>query len=606
MFHDIIKNNEKSLLPKYNNRNNINGILSYNEFEKKINYLLKHKQVISVHDFLTNKYNKDNDNCILTFDDGLLCHYKLVYPLLLKKNIKASFYISGLPIFEKRVIISHKIQFLITCFKDELDKLLYDISEIFNRKETELFSNLWNNNKISNHIKNTWCSAEIFITNLLRKSEYFYICNELFDKHILKKNNITEECFVNNFYLSEKNIQEMIENGMEIGAHGYSHTIQDTNEDILKVRNLLVKIKVKDFIFTYPNGYEKHNVIYKNNEFKIGFTTQQGNIETTHDKLLLPRFNCTNIKTTNKKIVLCGIQIQGIDICKFLIENNINIDYIVTIDEKKSIKCKASGWIDYSEFAKNYSIPIYYCKKYSLKNKDDLSFFQKEKFDILLLGGWQRLLPKNILDTLNYGALGQHGSSELLPRGRGRSPINWSIIMNRKRLVWNIFFITPGIDDGDIIDYRIIDINDFDTCNTIYKKISIIIKHMYLENIPKIFQNNIKLVPQKGQVTFYNKRTPSDGIIDWTKSINDIYNLVRAVTKPYPGAFTYNGFDKIFIWKAQPFDKNILYYNKSLGEVVEVFDDNTFIVNCCDGTILITEHTANNIYKGDILSLSIK
>ena len=102
------------------------------------------------------------------------------------------------------------------------------------------------------------------------------------------------------------------------------------------------------------------------------------------------------------------------------------------------------------------------------------------------------------------------------------------------------------------------------------------------------------------------KEHPADGLIDWEKSISDIYNLVRAVTKPYPGAFTYNGFDKIFIWKAQPFDKNILYTNKSLGEVVEVFDDNTFIVNCCDGTILVTEHTANNIYKGDILSLSIK
>ena len=171
--------------------------------------------------------------------------------------------------------------------------------------------------------------------------------------------------------------------------------------------------------------------------------------------------------------------------------------------------------------------------------------------------------------------------------------------MNRKRIIWNIFKITPGIDDGKIIDYRIININDFDNCNTIYKKIAIIVKNMYLENIPKIFSNTVNLLPQIGEPTFYNKRTPEDGKINWNLSKNEIYNLIRAVTHPYPGAFTYNSFDKIMIWKAQPFDSNILYYGKQNGEIVEIFDDSSFLVNCCDGTLLVTEHTANNIYIGD-------
>lgn len=59
------------------------------------------------------------------------------------------------------------------------------------------------------------------------------------------------------------------------------------------------------------------------------------------------------------------------------------------------------------------------------------------------------------------------------------------------------------------------------------------------------------------------------------------------------------------IWKCQPFDYNILYNNKNVGEVVEIFNDNSFVVNCCDGTILITEHNSNPIYVGDILSNEI-
>ena len=71
----------------------------------------------------------------------------------------------------------------------------------------------------------------------------------------------------------------------------------------------------------------------------------------------------------------------------------------------------------------------------------------------MILGGWQRLVPDKILKTLKYGGLGQHGSSEFLPKFRGRSPLNWSIIMGKRRLIWNLFVMTSGIDDGDIVDF---------------------------------------------------------------------------------------------------------------------------------------------------------
>ena len=600
MFHDVI-GFEENKIPYNKLRVKINGIIDYNEFENKIKYINNNFTVISFDNYIMNNYDVNNNNCILTFDDGLKCHLNIVFPILKKYNLIGSFYISGLPIFEKKVIGSHKIQFIISKYDNNLNILLKKIKDLFtpiNNKNEEL-SKLWNDLSISSIINNTWSSHEIFITKLLRNPKYCYILDTLFEQEILNENILTESDFCDMFYLNRDDIVKMHNEGMEFGGHGYYHNSNDTIKEINSIKQFLIQINVKNLLYSYPNGTTNIKDLQSLN-FSVGLTTENETIKKNTNKMLLPRINCTKIYESNS-IALCGIQEQGLDICRFLINNNITISYLITIDKNLANKNNASGWVDYEEFSKQFNIPIYYCKTYSLKHEEDINFFKKNNFNILLLGGWQRLLPKNILDTINIGAIGQHGSSELLPRCRGRSPINWSIILNRKRLVWNIFVITPGIDDGKIIDSKIIEINNHDDCNTLYKKIGIIVKKMYLDNIPKLLNNSYSYYSQIGQPTYYEKRIPEQGYIDWNNSLNDIYNLVRAVTYPYPGAFTFNGLKKIMIWKCQPFDYNIIY-NKNIGEIVEVFDDNSFVVNCCDGTLLITEHDSKNHNIGDILS----
>lgn len=595
MFHDVNKLNDEILSKS---RYKINGLLDMETFEKKLEYLIQNYHIIKLVDFVNKKYDNYDNKCIITFDDGLLCHYTCVYPILKKLNIPGVFFISGLPLVEKKIITSHKIQFLL--YNNDKTFIFNKTINILKKHNYDV-ELLWNENKISHIKNNTWPSIEVFLTKIFRQLEFKWIIDKLFDQYVLK--NITENQFVDMFYMNIEHIKFLYNNGHEIGGHGYYHDIRDNNEENMhKLRLILDENEINTSYYSYPNGNINSEIIKKYN-FNIGLTTESRDIIISDSLLKLPRFNCTLIPN-NCKVILCGIQQQGIDICKYLINNNIKIYGIITINENLAKKNNASGWVDYSQFCKEYDIPIYYCKTYSLKSETDFIYFNDNKFDILLLGGWQRLLPENILSTLKYGAIGQHGSSELLPRCRGRSPINWSIIENRKRLIWNIFFITPGIDDGDIIDYSIIDINEFDTCDSIYKKISIIVKNMYLKNIPKILNNEVLTRKQHGEITFYSKRTPDDGLIDWNKSVYEIYNLIRAVTKPYPGAFTYDGLSKILIWKAQPFDNNICYHDAKLGEIVEVFD-NEFVVNCCDGTLLVTQHEGNNIYVGTVLTSKI-
>jgi methionyl-tRNA formyltransferase len=177
--------------------------------------------------------------------------------------------------------------------------------------------------------------------------------------------------------------------------------------------------------------------------------------------------------------------------------------------------------------------------------------------------------------------------------------LNWSIIRGKKRLIWNLFLLDEYVDSGDVIDLQQFEINEFDDCNTLYYKVETVVKYMLVRSIPKLLNGTLIPIKQEGISSYYEKRSFQDGEIYWNKSIYEIYNLIRGVTKPYPGAFTvYNG-SKIMIWKAQIWDTIIdFYYEKSYGEIVEIFELNVFVVKCHDGLLLITEHDDSNIFVG--------
>jgi methionyl-tRNA formyltransferase len=303
------------------------------------------------------------------------------------------------------------------------------------------------------------------------------------------------------------------------------------------------------------------------------------------------------------KIVMCACAEVGAEMVDYLYSQGIIIDYIVTISQEQALKNKVSGFFDFNVIHKKYDIPIYFVDKYSLKSDNDQSFFDTHKFDLLIFGGWQRLIPDVIIKTLKYGGIGIHGSSELLPYGRGRSPINWSIIEGKKRFIIHTFLINPGVDDGDIYDYEMFEINDWDSCKTIYYKYSIVSKRLLTKNIKDIFEAKLKSLPQVGESTYFPKRTPEDGEIDWSKTVFEIYNFIRAITHPYPGAFSYIQGVKIFIWEAQPFDTMILYADSIKGQIVEFFMNGDFVVNCYSGLLLVTKYTiegANIELSGEI------
>ena len=295
------------------------------------------------------------------------------------------------------------------------------------------------------------------------------------------------------------------------------------------------------------------------------------------------------------KVTIFGVKETTKIIVEYLYNNGIKVDLIVSIDPSVLEKNVVSDYMDLENIAKSIGAEYYCTKDYALKTLDD-GFFQKNDFEIGLVYGWQRLIPEAIINKFSKGLFGFHASPDILPKGRGRSPLNWAIILGKTTLYNHFFKYVSEADAGDVYSITEFEITPHDTILTLLYKSLLIAKKETLQLIHDTNAGLLKLIPQTGEPSYFKKRSPEDGLIHFdTSSTSDIVNLIRGVTKPFPGAFcfTEQG-QKIIIWEAWAFDCFIDFSNYQLGEVI----DNLYnmpVIKTKDGSILLKN------YEGDIL-----
>jgi methionyl-tRNA formyltransferase len=175
--------------------------------------------------------------------------------------------------------------------------------------------------------------------------------------------------------------------------------------------------------------------------------------------------------------------------------------------------------------------------------------------DVIFSFYFRHMLSQDILKIPASGAYNLHGS--LLPAYRGRAPVNWAIINGEKKTGVTLHHMIDKPDAGDIVGQKAVEIGFEDTTRTLYDKLCVATREMLAEILPLISKGKAPRIPQdvtKG--SYYGGRRPEDGHIDWNRPAVRIYNLIRAVTDPYPGAFGFlPGAGKILIWWAFPHDK---------------------------------------------------
>lgn len=291
------------------------------------------------------------------------------------------------------------------------------------------------------------------------------------------------------------------------------------------------------------------------------------------------------------ELILFGCKDTTLHVLRWANNTGISV-HLITLSPEKAVEQKVAGYEDLSKYPNLYS-SIYQANRYDLKNGLDTEYINNLGCRIGLCMGWQRLIPKNVLDMLPLGVYGMHGSSQNLPYGKGRSPLNWSIIEDRRWFYTNLFCYRPGVDDGPIVDTSCFSIQKSDTSETLHYKNTTAFLKLLDSNLEKILEGQVLLREQEqGVESFYPKREPENSQIDWFDSIHNIERLIRAVTKPFNGAYSHHHNYKVTILRAAIFYEDIeehFYRNYKIGEVCDVFPNGKFLVRCNGGVIIVHE-----------------
>ena len=214
-------------------------------------------------------------------------------------------------------------------------------------------------------------------------------------------------------------------------------------------------------------------------------------------------------------------------------------------------------------------------------NSDDfLASIQEIAPDITFVIGWSQLCGSSFRAAARQRVLGYHPAP--LPRLRGRGVIPWTILLDEKITASTLFWIDEGTDSGPILAQRYMHVAPDETASSLYARHMTALRDLLTETLPRLLADDC---PGERQdelfATWAARRRPDDGRIDWTRSAAEVERLVRAVGRPYPGAFVGDGDRRVTIWSAQRQEIGGTHHAMP-GQVIARTDD-SFLVRCGDG-----------------------
>jgi methionyl-tRNA formyltransferase len=202
--------------------------------------------------------------------------------------------------------------------------------------------------------------------------------------------------------------------------------------------------------------------------------------------------------------------------------------------------------------------------------------------DFLFSFYFRQILKRPLLAVPARGALNLHGS--LLPRYRGRCPVNWVLVHGETETGVTLHYMEPTPDAGDVVAQRRVTIADDDTARTLNAKLCDAARDLLRDTFPALVAGTALRVPQDhARATTLGGRRPADGRLDWARPARELFNLVRAVTHPYPGAFASWAGTTLFVWQAKRRDETAM---DQPGRVAAITADGIVVATGRGGLLL--------------------
>ena len=242
-------------------------------------------------------------------------------------------------------------------------------------------------------------------------------------------------------------------------------------------------------------------------------------------------------------VVVAGYSDVGFRCTRWLLDAGAEVRLIVTHPDRPD---EERWWESLADLGRKRGIPVLVVE--NLDALDDALRIRDAAPDFLFSFYFRKMIPASVLTLPKRGALNMHGS--LLPAFRGRSPINWAILKGAATTGASLHYMVEKPDAGDLVDQEAVPIGPDDQVLTVARRVGDAAVTVLERSWPKLLAGTAARVRlDLGHGSYFGGRRPEDGFIEWTHPAKEVHDLVRAVARPWPGAFTDLFGPKTMIWR---------------------------------------------------------
>lgn len=239
-----------------------------------------------------------------------------------------------------------------------------------------------------------------------------------------------------------------------------------------------------------------------------------------------------------------GVHAEGLPALEAVLGAGVPLAGVLTL--RPDLAARRSGSGDYRAVCAGHGVPVRYIA--SLNDPEGLAALRTLDADVVFVIGWHQVVRAPALRLARVGMIGAHAS--LHSRYRS-APINWALIRGERETGNTLLWLAEDLDAATLVDRRVIPITPYDTCATLYHRVAATTREMLLDLVPRLLAGERPAAPMPGaDEPPLPRRRPADGLIDWSQSSRAVYDFVRALTRPYPGAFSRLDGRRWMVWQA--------------------------------------------------------
>ena len=264
---------------------------------------------------------------------------------------------------------------------------------------------------------------------------------------------------------------------------------------------------------------------------------------------------------------------------------------IVNLNTKRGML--KANYHTYLDVAEKYGIPLHFCD--NVNDRVTLDWIKEKKPDIIIQTGWSQKFHTELLQIPTFGCIGEHPAP--LPKGRGAACVNWAILTGETNWGDTFFKMVDEYDRGEVYAQAFFQISEYDTVKTVYDKVAVCAQDIVTKNIDDWCRGEFQTIPLDERLaSYYKRRTPDDGLIDFNMCAKELHDFIRAQTEPYPCAFFMYKNRKISVLSSR--NTKRVFSDRSVGEIVGKTENGGMLVVCGDKTAieLLRYRTEEGLY----------